>query len=218
MPLEQMREAGEPESAFDQSIIGKRAGRKRKAPADEDVRQSADFGQPSIGGEVAEAPSLIPQTPMPQTPMPPEISLTQEPSVPDISGMMSSVIEPSGIMEPVPEVPTLGMDIPQIPPSDVSSLLGTTEEPPPPMPQPEDHSLQLSQSQILSEQNLDHLQQLQIPEMIPQVPEQIEDIQQMEDMSHLPQMENMGYDQVCVIRFLIDILSLFCLIKFFSEV
>ena len=37
MPLEQMREAGEPEAAFEQSVIGKRTGRKRKAPADEEV-------------------------------------------------------------------------------------------------------------------------------------------------------------------------------------
>lgn len=185
MPLEQMREAGEPELNFEQSFLGKRAGRKRKAPADEEIRQSEDFGQVSMG-EVADAPSLIPQTPMPATPMPAEVSLPQEPSIPDISGMMASV-EPSEIMEPVPEVPALSMDIPQIPPSDVSSLLGTNEEP---IPQTEEQLPH--QTPLHPGPSVDHLQQMQIPEPIPT---QIQEIEQLPDMSHLPQMENMGYDQ-----------------------
>ncbi|XP_033230081.1 double-strand-break repair protein rad21 homolog isoform X3 [Belonocnema kinseyi] len=261
MPLEQMREAGE-EAAFEQSILGKRAGRKRKAPLDEEV---AHFGQVSLGAELAEAPSLIPQTPMPQTPLPPDVSLPQEPSVPDISGMMGSV-DQSGIIEPVPEVPVLGMDIPQmpqIPPSDVSQLLGTAEEPPPPtpqmppmqpmtpmppmqpmtpmpsmqpmtpmpamqpmtpmppmtpmtpMPHPEEQHLQIPQTPMHPGTDFDHLQQMQmpmpeqVPHQIPQVPHQIPQVQHqippipdtiqemqqpMQDMSHMPQMENMGYD------------------------
>ena len=150
---------------------------------------------------------------MPQTPIPPDVSLPQEPSVPDISGMMASVDQSSGLMESVPEVPVLGMDIPQmpqIPPSDVSQLLGTGEEPPPPTPQipqiahPEEH-LQIPQTPMHPGTDFDHLQQMQMPDQvqhqIPQISDPMQDMQpmqQMPDMSHLPQMENMGYDGVCI--------------------
>lgn len=68
-------------------------------------------------------------------------------------------VEPSEIIEPTSEVPPMGMEMPQIPPGDVSSLLGTDDQPPAMTPAP------------------------------------------THDLSDgLPQMENMGYDQV---RFLI---------------
>ncbi|XP_043462432.1 double-strand-break repair protein rad21 homolog isoform X1 [Leptopilina heterotoma] len=190
MPLEQMREAGEPEPTFEQSFLGRRSGRKRKAPADEELRQSEDFGQLSIGAEPVDGPSLIPQTPMPATPMPGDVSLPQEPSIPDISGMMASV-EPSEIMEPVPEVPAaLSLDIPQIPPSDVSSLLGTNDELP--IPQADEQLEHPSQTPLHHGSSMEHLPQIPISEPIPN---QMQELEQLQDMSHLPQMENMGYDQ-----------------------
>lgn len=94
-----------------------------------------------------------------QTPARPDLSTTHESGIPDIGNMSMAPVEPSEIIEPTSEVPPMGMEMPQIPPGDVSSLLGTDDQPPAMTPAP------------------------------------------THDLSDgLPQMENMGYDQV---RFLI---------------
>ncbi|XP_015590228.1 double-strand-break repair protein rad21 homolog isoform X2 [Cephus cinctus] len=169
LPLEQMRDAAETDvPSFEPSILGKRMGRKRKAPAEEEPKGTPvqpapltplEVTQPSMSAESIEVSSMIPPTPLPSapSPMPPEVSLPVEPSVPDISGIIPSV-EPSEIIGGPPETPTLGLEMPQIPPADVSSLLGAPEEQP-----------------------------------VPQTPTQPGEVPLQP--SELPQMENMGYDQ-----------------------
>lgn len=95
-----------------------------------------DITQPSIVSEQVEHPNLRALHEMPSVaPSPvhqPEVSLPQEPAVPDISSIMSAVdqsSDQSGV--PVADThPLLGMEMPQIPPNEVSSLLGTTDEHP----------------------------------------------------------------------------------------
>ncbi|XP_020706770.1 double-strand-break repair protein rad21 homolog isoform X2 [Athalia rosae] len=166
MQLEQMRDAADMEPAsFDQSIIGKRMSRKRKAPADEESKQQlttqqqieSEVSQTSVASEMMEVPSIVPPTPLPppRSPIPPEVSLPPETPVPDISAMLPSVDSIDQMALP-PVTPSLSMEMPQIPPAEVSSLLGTTEQPQALPEQTEETSLQPSE---------------------------------------LPQMENMGYEQ-----------------------
>ncbi|CAG5106219.1 Similar to rad21: Double-strand-break repair protein rad21 homolog (Xenopus laevis) [Cotesia congregata] len=121
LSLEQMRDGDVDPASFDQSSIGKRLSRKRKAPADEEplVQPMRTPGPPppvpmeETPMETVEPtrlsapPPVIP--PPAQSPAQSEVSLPAEPSIP--------LIEPS--ME--------ATEMPQIPPADVSSLLG--EEP-----------------------------------------------------------------------------------------
>lgn len=113
----------------------------------------------SVNSEMMEVPSILPSTPLPppRSPIPPEVSLPPEATDSDISAILPSVDSIAAMTLP-PETPSLGVEMPQIPPADVSSLLGTTDQQVLPV-QPEDQSLQPSE---------------------------------------LPQMENMGYDQVRV--------------------
>lgn len=77
-----------------------------------------DITQPSMVSEPLEAPSM---RGIPDAGPIADANLTHEPAVPDISSIMSGVNQ-SGL------VPTdshlLGMEMPQIPPNEVSSLLG----------------------------------------------------------------------------------------------
>lgn len=165
MPLEQVRDAAETEAtSFEQSILNKRMSRKRKAPHDEEVKQQAqpaEISQLSISTEMVEAPSMIPSTPLPSvpSPMPSEVPLPAEPSVSDISGIIPSV-EPIDTIGAPPETPSLRLEMPQIPPGEVSSLLGTTEEQavPPTTVQPEDSSLQSSELPQMENMGYDQAQ------------------------------------------------------------
>ncbi|XP_074105531.1 RAD21 cohesin complex component verthandi [Cotesia typhae] len=124
LSLEQMRDADLDPASFDQSSIGKRLSRKRKAPADEEslVQPMRTPGPPPPPPPVpmeetpmetveptrlSAPPPVIP--PLAQSPGQSEVSLPAEPSIP--------LIEP----------PTETTEMPQIPPAEVSSLLG--EEP-----------------------------------------------------------------------------------------
>ncbi|XP_011499866.1 PREDICTED: double-strand-break repair protein rad21-like protein 1 isoform X2 [Ceratosolen solmsi marchali] len=136
MPLEQMRdEPKEPEPVFEQSgIQTRRSTRKRKAPADEEPPSPppADITHPSTVSEPVEQPSMQAVQELSSEPSPvhqPEVSLPQEPAVPDISSIMSAVDQSDMIGAGASsEHPLLGMEMPQIPPNEVSSLLGSTEE------------------------------------------------------------------------------------------
>lgn len=166
MQLEQVRDAADIDApSFEQSILGKRMSRKRKAPPDDEPKQQptpqyqmeSESLLTSVASEMMEVPSIVPPTPLPppRSPIPPEVSLPPEASVADISAILPSV-ESIEAMSLPPETPSLSLEMPQIPPAEVSSLLGTTDQPQPLPVQPEDTSLQPSE---------------------------------------LPQMENMGYDQ-----------------------
>ncbi|XP_012271464.1 double-strand-break repair protein rad21 homolog isoform X2 [Orussus abietinus] len=142
MALEQMRDA-EPEAAFEPSLLSKRMSRKRKTPLDEEPKAAADVSEPSLTVEAVEPPSVIPPVPAPTPegpPIPAEVTLPSETSVPDISTMLPSV-ESTEIMGVPPETPSMSIEMPQIPPAEVSSILGTAEEEPPlppVIPQPEE--------------------------------------------------------------------------------
>ncbi|XP_011636688.1 double-strand-break repair protein rad21 homolog [Pogonomyrmex barbatus] len=165
MSLEQMRDAPEVEASFEQSILNKRTGRKRKAPQDDEIKQppqpaqpTPDISQPSMN-EAVEIPNIIAQHNLSsESAVPPEVSLPAEPSVSDISSIVPSG-EASEIVPPITETPLLGSEIPQIAPAEVSSILGTHEE-------------------------------AQIPSTSTQ-----EEAATTVQTSDMPQMENMGYDQ-----------------------
>ena len=136
LPLEQMRdEQKEPEPVFEQSgIQPRRSTRKRKAPADEEQPSSPaqpDYTQPSGISEPVEQPSMAIVPEMPPTPSPahqPEVPLPQEPAVPDISSIMSAVDQSDMIGAGTSADNLMTMEMPQIPPNEVSSLLDTPEE------------------------------------------------------------------------------------------
>ncbi|XP_011061140.1 PREDICTED: double-strand-break repair protein rad21 homolog [Acromyrmex echinatior] len=133
MSLEQMRDAPEAEVAsFEQSLLNKRTGRKRKAPQDDEIRQPPQPAQPTPveinQPNESEIPNIIAQQNLSsESSMPPEVSLPVEPSVSDISSIVPSG-EPSVIVPSTTETPLLGSEIPQIAPAEVSSILGTHEE------------------------------------------------------------------------------------------
>ncbi|XP_001602260.2 double-strand-break repair protein rad21 homolog [Nasonia vitripennis] len=143
LPLDHMREEQkEPEPVLEQSgIQTRRSTRKRKAPVDEEPSSpmQPEVTQPSTVSEQVEHSNLQASHEMPPVaPSPvhqPEVPLPQEPAVPDISSIMSAVDQsPDQTGVPVADThPLLGMEMPQIPPNEVSSLLGTTEE------HPDDH-------------------------------------------------------------------------------
>ncbi|CAB0043838.1 unnamed protein product [Trichogramma brassicae] len=124
-PLEQMRdEPKEPENIFEQSgIQTRRSSRKRKAPADEEPSSplQPDITQASVASEQVD-PSMqnIVTSPLPMHQQPQHNSQISEPAVPDISSIMNS----HG-----PDNPLMSMEMPQIPPNEVSSLLGTADDP-----------------------------------------------------------------------------------------
>lgn len=166
MSLEQMRDAPEVEpSSYEQSILNKRTGRKRKAPQDDEIKQPpqppqptpADISQSSTSAvEAVEIPSIITQHNLPaESSISSEVPLPAEPSVSDISSIVPSR-EPSVVAPPTTETPLLSSEISQIAPAEVSSVLDTHEE--------------------------------------AQVPPQEEAVSAIQT-SDLPQMENMGYDQ-----------------------
>ncbi|XP_063991538.1 double-strand-break repair protein rad21 homolog [Diachasmimorpha longicaudata] len=136
LPLEQMREAPEEQPALDQSSMTKRLSRKRKAPADEDVS-----GMPTMEDHpVEQEPEALPiPTPAPEEPqVHHEMSMPAEPSVPDVTAslMQSTSLETPEPMTPAllpsveqPVEPLGEPEMPQIPPAQVSSLLGTQEVP-----------------------------------------------------------------------------------------
>ena len=111
--------------------------------------------------ESMEDPSLIAAASLPiaESPMPPDMSVPLEPSVSDLGSIMPSVDE-SDMISGTGEAPSLTTEMPQIPPADVSQVLGPTIEDQHLPPAPVDTALP------------------------PAHPD-------------LPQMENMGYDQVC---------------------
>ncbi|XP_011862112.1 PREDICTED: double-strand-break repair protein rad21 homolog [Vollenhovia emeryi] len=128
MSLEQMRDGPEEVSSLEQSILGKRTGRKRKAPLDDEIRQPPQPPQPTPAdisqlNEAVEIPNIIAQHNLSESSVAPEVSLPAEPSVSDISSIVPSG-EPSDV-PPITETPLLGSEIPQIAPTDV----GTHEEP-----------------------------------------------------------------------------------------
>ncbi|XP_046435735.1 double-strand-break repair protein rad21 homolog [Neodiprion fabricii] len=168
MQLEQVRDAADMDvTNFEQSMLGKRMSRKRKAPSDEELKQpstqqqtESEVSQTSVASEMMEIPSIVPPTPLPppRSPIPPEVSLPPETSVADISAILPSVESIESMSLP-PETPSLNnVEMPQIPPAEVSSLLGTDEQ--------------------------------QQPQVLPVQPEDVS-----LQPSELPQMENMGYDQ-----------------------
>lgn len=69
--------------------------------------------------------------------------------------------EPSEVVPPISETPLLGLEIPQIAPAEVNSILNVNEE-----------------------------------AQVPQAPAQEEAATTVVQPSDMPQMENMGYDQV----------------------
>ncbi|KAG7213135.1 hypothetical protein KM043_002451 [Ampulex compressa] len=166
MPLEQMRDASEAEiSTYEQSILSKRMGRKRKAPQEEEIKTALPVSQPPaveiaqpVVLEPVEVPSIAPPVSLPtaESPVPPEVTLPAEPSVADITTIVPPV-EQAEVISPATEM-LVSTEMPQIPAAEVSSLLGTTEEPviPPTPAQPEISPVQTTE---------------------------------------MPQMENMGYDQ-----------------------
>ncbi|KAK0181818.1 hypothetical protein PV327_000012 [Microctonus hyperodae] len=89
--LEQMRDVEQEPTVFDQSSIGKRLSRKRKAPADEEPIKAPTPKQIIMEEFAITTPSTIPSiVPITivqpsQSPLPPEISLPPEPTVSDIS-------------------------------------------------------------------------------------------------------------------------------------
>ena len=135
MPLEQMREPVEVES-FEQSIISKRMGRKRKAPFEEEVRPPPPAPVPppvEAAPETIEVPSIVtqPSLPPPESPVPPpEVSLPTEPSLAEISGVVPPVEEVE-MAPPAAEAPMLPSEIPEIPPTEA---VAAPEEPTPTIP------------------------------------------------------------------------------------
>ncbi|XP_034173719.2 RAD21 cohesin complex component verthandi [Osmia lignaria lignaria] len=135
MPLEQMREPVEVES-FEQSIISKRMGRKRKAPFEEEVRPPPPAPVPppvEAAPEAIEVPSIVaqPSLPPPESPVPPpEVSLPTEPSLAEISGVVPPVEEVE-MAPPAAEAPMLPSEIPEITPTEA---VAAPEEPTPTIP------------------------------------------------------------------------------------
>ncbi|XP_043286205.1 double-strand-break repair protein rad21 homolog [Venturia canescens] len=174
LPLEQVRDAPDAElGPFEQSLLAKRMGRKRKAPDDEQPGippvlstsqlPSLEEQPASVIAETQETSLLIPATPAPvdESIPQPEVSVPAEPSVSDISSILPSVDSSEMHVPPTEEAPSLPTEMPQIPPADVTNLLGVPPEEeiqPPASVQPE----------------------VDVP-ILPS--------------SELPQMENMGYDQ-----------------------
>ncbi|XP_012522040.1 double-strand-break repair protein rad21 homolog [Monomorium pharaonis] len=172
MSLEQMRDAPETEVSYEQSILNKRAGRKRKAAQEDEIRQPqppqptpTEFSQPN-----EEVPNIIAQHNLSsETPVLPEVSLPAEPSVSDISSIVPSG-EPSEVASVVTETPLLGSEIPQIAP-EVSSILGTHEQPQVPSTSTQEEAAAIVQTS---------------------------DMPQMENMGYdqaQPQVSYMGYDE-----------------------
>lgn len=126
---------------------------------------------PSVGAEPVETPSLVVPEPVPAaaSPVPQDVSMAPEPSVPDLSSILPSV-DTSEIIGVPTEAPSLIPEMPQIPPADVSNLLGGA----------------------IDEQNLQAPPQTPLPPPTPSVPTD----ENVLPPSDLPQMENMGYDQV----------------------
>lgn len=132
MPLEQMRDAPEvaEASSFEQNVLNKRTGRKRKAPQDDEIKQPpqppqpnpVDVSQPSMNVDAVEIPSM-------QHSLQLESSIAAEASTEpsDISNIVPSA--ESSEVAPTTEAPLLGTEMPQIAPAEVSSILGTHEEP-----------------------------------------------------------------------------------------
>ena len=120
-----------------------------------------------MANEYTEAPSVLQNQDIPiaPTPVSSEVPLPQEPTVPDISSIMSSVDQSDNL---------LGLEMPQIPPNEVSSLLGTAEDH---HPEPLQSS-NMPQSSILPQHN------------------------NISQNSNMPQMENMGYDHVIIFNLL----------------
>ncbi|XP_011306695.1 double-strand-break repair protein rad21 homolog [Fopius arisanus] len=197
LPLEQMRDAPEEQPVLDQSSIGKRLSRKRKAPADEEANVS---GMPGMEEQPLEhEPDVPPATPAPEeTPVHHEMSMPAEPSVPEMSGslMQSEVPEVSGIEpEPHPEGIPVVPEIQQM--SQISQMPQT-----PGIPQVS----QVPQTPMIPMPQMTmQMPQVQAPQ-IPQIPPaQVNDLlgsQGHEDRMEsdfgetgMPQMENMGYDR-----------------------
>ncbi|XP_034945135.1 double-strand-break repair protein rad21 homolog [Chelonus insularis] len=114
--LEQMRDVEVEQPSFDQTTVSKRLSRKRKAPADEEPLKTPGPSQVSIEEQPLEQLSALappPSLPPSESPLHSEISMPAEPSI--------SHIEASSLETP---------DMPEIPPSEVSSLLGVTSEEP----------------------------------------------------------------------------------------
>ncbi|XP_011685229.1 PREDICTED: double-strand-break repair protein rad21 homolog [Wasmannia auropunctata] len=158
MSLEQIRDAPEEVSSFEQSILNKRTGRKRKAPQDDEIRPPPQPAQPTSAefqSNEAEIPNIIAQHNLSsESSMPPEISLPAEPS--DISSIV-----PSGELSEVPpttEAPLLGSEIPQIAPAEVNSILGTHEEPQVPSAQEEAATVQTSDMPQMENMGYDQAQ------------------------------------------------------------
>ncbi|XP_024871278.1 double-strand-break repair protein rad21 homolog [Temnothorax curvispinosus] len=125
MSLEQMRDAPDAEmSSFEQSILNKRTGRKRKAPLDDEIRQPPQPAQPTPDvsqSNEADIPNIIAQQNLSsESAIPPEVSLPAEPSVSDISSIVPSG-EPSEVLPPITETPLLGSEMPQVAPGEVSA-------------------------------------------------------------------------------------------------
>ncbi|XP_077258725.1 RAD21 cohesin complex component verthandi [Temnothorax americanus] len=124
MSLEQMRDAPEAEVSFEQSILNKRTGRKRKAPLDDEIRQPPQPAQPTPDisqSNEADIPNIIAQQNLSsESAIPPEVSLPAEPSVSDISSIVPSG-EPSEVLPPITETPLLGSEMPQVAPGEVSA-------------------------------------------------------------------------------------------------
>ncbi|XP_003689657.1 double-strand-break repair protein rad21 homolog [Apis florea] len=128
MSLEQMREPAEPD-AYEQSILSKRMSRKRKAPADEEIRPPPPAPVPppiETVPETVEVPSIVPQSSLPPTesPIPPEVSLPTESSVSEISGIVPPIEEVEMVSLPS-EAPLLPSEIPEISTNDA---ITTSEE------------------------------------------------------------------------------------------
>ena len=140
MPLEQMREPAEPDS-YEQTILSKRMARKRKAPADEEIRPPPPAPAPppvDVAPEAMDVPSIVPQPSLPsaESPVPqPEMSLPTESSVSEISGIVPP-IEEADMVPVVPETSLIPSEIPEIPPNEA---ITASEEPvvPPTLIEPE---------------------------------------------------------------------------------
>ncbi|XP_017878387.1 double-strand-break repair protein rad21-like protein 1 [Ceratina calcarata] len=140
MPLEQMREPVEAD-AFEQSILNKRMSRKRKAPADEEVKPAPSAPAPvpiDVATEAVEVPSIVAQTSLPpaESPVPqPEVSLpATEPSVSDVSNVVPPIEEVE--MTPQAIETSVIQEVPQFPPTEAAAA---PEEPvvPPASVEPE---------------------------------------------------------------------------------
>ncbi|XP_017795275.1 PREDICTED: double-strand-break repair protein rad21 homolog [Habropoda laboriosa] len=171
MPLEQMREPAEPDT-YEQTILSKRMARKRKAPADEEIRPPPPAPAPppvEAAPEAVEVPSIVPQPSLPlaESPIPqPEVSLPTEPSVSEISGIVPPVEEAE--MVPLPsEAPLLPPEIPEIPTTETVAIPEEPIVPPTPIE----------------------------PEVIPAVPTEMPQMENMGYDQAQPQVPYMGYDE-----------------------